>query len=114
MRGVTVKVPDKSPEVLPAIVSHNQQPYQARGFTAGLRRAVILALHTGPTAEADLAKALAWPLRRTRQVCMSMLKFKIIFLNEHGRFQLAEDGKRHGIWHIPICSPTGQGDRRSG
>lgn len=79
---------------------HHREEAPVRGFTAGLRRAVILALHTGPATESDLAKALVWPLKRTRTVVGSMIKFRICFLSEHGRLTLAEDGKKQAAWYM--------------
>lgn len=78
---------------------HREQP-TARGMTPGLRRAVTLALHTGPATEADLARALAWDIRRTRVVLFTMLKFRICFLNEHGRLQLSDDGQTQAAWFL--------------
>ena len=71
-----------------------------RGFTAGLRRAVILSLHTGPCTERDLSKALVWTLGRTKTVLGSMLRFRICFLTEHGTLALSEEGKRQAVWYI--------------
>jgi hypothetical protein len=71
-----------------------------RGFTPGLRRAVTMALYTGPLTMEELAKALAWDMARTKTVVGSMLKFKVAFLSEHGRLTLAEEGKAQADWFI--------------
>lgn len=75
-------------------------PSHVRGFTAGLRRAVIMALHTGPSTESDLARALAWDRTRTRTVVSSMLKFRICYLSEHGRLVLTDEGKTQAAWYL--------------
>ena len=79
---------------------HHSNPNATRGFTAGLRRAVLLALHTGPATVQELAKALAWDVRRVTQVTGSMLKFHLIFLNEHGRLQLGPGGTTQAQWYL--------------
>ena len=65
-----------------------------RGFTPGLRRAVTMALYSGPATESDLARYLAWDISRVRNVLCAMLKYRICYLNEHGRLQLSDDGKK--------------------
>lgn len=71
-----------------------------RGFTAGLRRQVLLALHTGPCTHKELGRALAWSDSRVRRVTFSMQKFKLIFLTEHGRLQLSDEGHRQADWYL--------------
>lgn len=78
----------------------NGKSAAVRGMTPGLRRAVTLALHTGPATEPDLARALAWDIRRTRSVLGSMLKFRICFLNETGHLQLSDEGKKQAAWFL--------------
>jgi hypothetical protein len=87
-----VKVTSSKPEP--------EENYPRRGFTAGLRRAVILALHTGQTNEKDLAKGLAWSLERTHAVVSSMLKFKICYLNSVGNLALSDEGKKQAEWYL--------------
>lgn len=72
----------------------------ARGFTAGLRRAVIMGLYTGPSTEQELSKALGWDQSRTRTVVSSMLKFRICFLSEHGRLTLSDEGIKQAKWYM--------------
>lgn len=72
---------------------------QPRTLTAGLRRLVTLSLFTGPTTEQELARALIWDLKRTREVVGSMLKQRLCYLTEHGRLCLTEEGKKQAVWH---------------
>lgn len=85
-----------------------------RGFTPGLRRAVTLALHTGPTTESELARALAWEISRVRQVLCSMFKFHLCFLSEHGRITLSEEGKTQALWFIANPSYLTYNPRQAG
>ncbi len=87
-------------QLAPQPVQQTLVAEQRRGFTAGLRRAVTMALYTGPAKEADLSRALAWELHRTRVVLSTMLKFKVCFLNEHGCMQLSEEGLKQAQWFI--------------
>lgn len=82
------------------LVSPRIKDEPKRGFTAGLRRAVILALHTGPTTESDLARSLVWDRTRTKQVVSSMLKFHICYLSEHGKLTLSDEGKTQAQWYL--------------
>ena len=99
----SVVVPERLPQpALPVYSNGNKSATQEphRGFTAGLRRAVILALHTGPSTESDLTRALAWPAKRTKAVVMSMLKFRICYLSEHGRLTLTDEGKKQAQFYL--------------
>ena len=94
-------VQEPTPVQDPAPQSHVSNGHEpARGFTPGLRRAVIMALHTGPCTESELSKALVWPHKRTRIVVQSMLKFKIAFLSEFGKLNLSEEGKKQALWYL--------------
>ncbi len=75
-----------------------------RSGTPGLRRAVLLGLHTGPATENDLARALAWTVKRTREVISSMRIHKLCYLNEYGKLTLSEEGKTQAAWYL--ANPT--------
>lgn len=100
-----------------------QQPIRyerekARGFTPGLRRAVTLALHTGPCTEKELTRALGWDSRRTMTVVSSMLKAHICYLSEHGQLALSPEGKTQAGWFLAhpeklTYNPNGNGHKRA-
>lgn len=101
-----VQMPVAPPQLsLPVAVAQakhrvEEEEYRKRGFTPGLRRAVILALHTGPTSESDLAKSLAWTKQRTKTVVMSMLKYKVCYLDSFGKLCLSEEGRKQAGWYL--------------
>jgi hypothetical protein len=108
-KAVQVNMPQ--PAVVPIVTPVVEK---ARGFTPGLRRAMTMALYTGPLSLDNLAKALAWDKARTKAVVGIMLKFKIAFLNEHGKLALGEEGKVQADWFLRnpgklVYSPNGRG-----
>jgi len=65
---------------------------------SGKRKAVTMALHTGPASESEIAQLLNWEVRDVTSVVNSMLTLKLVFLNEHGKLQLSQEGKTQALW----------------
>jgi hypothetical protein len=64
----------------------------------GQRKAVTLALNTGPAREDELALVLGWSKSTVAAVVNSMLHQKIVFLNEHDKLALSTQGKEQAAW----------------
>ena len=93
-------VETKPQPISPPLATVRMGAEPRRGFTAGLLRAITLALHTGPSTEAELVRALAWDASHVRNVIGSMLKFRLCFISETGNLRLSEEGQKQATWFL--------------
>lgn len=66
----------------------------------GARKAILLALHTGPASDREIGRALVWQASMVRTVLSSMLSYGIVSVSEGGVYALTEKGRGMAQWHI--------------
>lgn len=78
------------------------EPETTRGnyVNIGARKAVTLALHTGPASDREIGRTLVWQVPMVREVLSSMMRDGIASVSAGSVYALTEKG--HGIarWHI--------------
>ena len=79
---------------------HDQNSSHERHPQAGARKAVCLALHTGPSTIKDLSRALVWEFRKVRVVLNSMEKHGFVSPAQGGLNALTDKGKAMARWFI--------------
>ena len=111
--------PAPVPTIIPPVTPKPKPPKEdgQRGCTPGLRRAVTLALFTGPATLYDLSRALAWKPERVQQVVSSMFKAELVIL-EGNKLALTGEGKTQASWFQShpdklTYAPNGKGGPRT-
>jgi hypothetical protein len=114
-QGVTEPVPlepappvqQEVPEPAPAV--RQQDPPKMRVQRSERRRAVLMALHTGPAGPLDLSRALGWTFKEVVKLVHAMMRDSLCFEDETWRIQLAPHGREQVEWVLNHSgdSPTG-------
>lgn len=73
---------------------------ERRYVNVGARKAVTLALHTGPASHREISRALVWDTSKVKEVLSSMIAGGLVSVSDGGIAALTDKGTETAHWFV--------------